>query len=442
MLIPEKQIAVNAKTKAIAAAQTAASGAIGLVRSTSATAADLVPVGATGLDSIAAGTPLEGRATIKAGWEIYAGSTYSSGALPTSAAEGAITYNTAGVVYEWGNGAWRAKDDLTLKPIDRLNAARGMVYNGGSVLPLLTDPATPTKKRVPGCSGIYRYLVGGAAYRDIFANVSDKRYGGYSLSTVGQNIVAYDDPFPVVAGIIYGCWGAIKQSTSGANFWYQALLALDDDGLLINPPNYRYVANTNSVLSVALVSGATTISIRRFRDHPGTASPVANWVPSLGYATIGTVGVFNYSNAAGFTYPTPLNETAQNPVYTRNSVNYVTPIVTSGSDFVLTLQTAYTGATIAAGTPVANMIDGGAFTYPNSNNYNTDTTWLQISPNMAAGASNSTSGLFAVQGSYGVNASINPLPPWAAKVVPAMLLSYGANNTTTSSWHFDIYPIP
>jgi hypothetical protein len=66
-LIPEKQIAVNAKTKAIAAAQTAASGAVGLVRSTAAATADLVPVGTTGLDSIAAATPLEGRTAIGLG---------------------------------------------------------------------------------------------------------------------------------------------------------------------------------------------------------------------------------------------------------------------------------------------------------------------------------------------------------------------------------------
>jgi hypothetical protein len=63
-LIPEKQIAVNAKTKAIAAAQTAASGAVGLVRSTAGATADLAPVGVTGLASIAAATQAEGRTAI------------------------------------------------------------------------------------------------------------------------------------------------------------------------------------------------------------------------------------------------------------------------------------------------------------------------------------------------------------------------------------------
>jgi hypothetical protein len=57
-------LSTNAKLKAISTAQTAASGAFGLVRSTTVTAADLVPVGATGLASIAATTQAEGRTAI------------------------------------------------------------------------------------------------------------------------------------------------------------------------------------------------------------------------------------------------------------------------------------------------------------------------------------------------------------------------------------------
>lgn len=410
----------------------------GVVERTGPGTAATIAVGATGKLSIGAADEAAGRAAIDAAISIYPNATLTP-TLPATATEGQI--NISGdVAYEWGFGGWRAKDDLRLTPLQRINAARGLIYNGGCTLAPLTNPATPSVRRVPGCSGIYRQPQGGAGWRDIFADESDKLFGRYSLSISGRNIVGYEDPFPVIAGIIYGCWGAIKQSTPGANTWYQMILPLDDDGNTITPPTYQYVAASRSRLAVALTSGDTQIQIQRFRDAPGTSAPVVSWVPAIGYANLGTFGIFNWVSAGGFVYPTWENESAQRPAYTQRLIDWVTPVTISGDNYVITLNAAYSGPTIPIGTPVANMVDGSTFVYPNSGSYNADTSWLSIRPNVAANAGQS--GLFAVRGSYGSNAAILPLPPWTARVIPGMLVGYGANSNTVTDWHYDIYPLP
>lgn len=388
--------------------------------------------------AVITGDPAGARAAICA-QPIYPGALRSA-ALPATASETDLAIDANEIAYEWGFGAWRAKDDTKLNPLQRINAARGLVYNGGCTLPLLANPGTPTIKRVPGCSGIYRKSQGGAGWRDISADITEKLYGGYSLSISGRNIVGYDDPFPVVAGVIYGCWGGIKQSTAGENTWYQMLLALDDDGNTITPPTCQYVASSRSRLAVALVSGATQIQIQRFRDAPGTSDPVTSWNPAIGYPNLGTFGIFNWAAVNGFVYPTWENETAQRPAYTRRLFDWINPVVVSGNNYVITLNVAYSGPTIPAGTPVANMVDGSTFVYPNSGSYNTDTSWLNIRPNVTANAGQS--GLFAVRGSYGNNAAVTPLPPWTTQIIPGMLVSYGANLNTTTNWHYDIYLLP
>jgi hypothetical protein len=74
----------DVKTEAIAAAQTAASGAVGLVRSTAAATADLVPVGTTGLDSIAAADAAAGRTAIGLGQITYSGANITGITSPVS----------------------------------------------------------------------------------------------------------------------------------------------------------------------------------------------------------------------------------------------------------------------------------------------------------------------------------------------------------------------
>lgn len=366
--------------------------------------------------------------------------------LPASGAETQILIDGSGIVYEFGFGDWRAKDDTKLTPSQRSGASRGLIYNGGCTLPAFFNPSTPSVRRVPGCSGIYRYAKGGSGWRDVRADIFDKICGDYSLSYSGRAIIAYDDPFPVLPGVIYGCWGQIKQSSPGANYWYQMLLALDDDGNTITPTTYQYVRSSRSRLATALVSGATQVEIQRFRDAPGTSDPVTSWTPAIGYPNLGTFGIFNWVSGDGFVFPTWENETAQRSAYTRRLLDWVNPVTISGNNFVITLYTAYSGPTIPAGTPVANMLDGSTFIYPNSGNYSSDTSWLSISPGFRNDDDSARlagqSGLFAVAGSYAGNPSVMPLPPWTAQILPGMLVGYGANDSAITNWHYDIYPIP
>lgn len=136
----------------------------------------------------------------------------------------------------------------------------------------------------------------------------------------------------------YRLVGALRSiGAGGLSTTYFGLACYDKDKNFIEHVMSVHPSNTRTTLAQQLNNGDTTVYL--------TSS--ANWV-------VGTAGQTAYNKWIGFYTGTDYPPYT----YTRTVARYVTV----GTN-TLTLQSAWSGGTVAAGTPVANNLEGSTFNY-------------------------------------------------------------------------------
>lgn len=129
---------------------------------------------------------------------------------------------------------------------------------------------------------------------------------------------------------------------------YGYVVCYDSDGRSISPTHTMYYPNTLTTLATELKNGDTTVRL----------TSAANWNNGGGASNTHTRTLifWNYRNDSGYLYP-PMT-------YSRNV--YSNSWNEGGINFstnTITLRTAWTGGTIAAGTPLSNGSSGGSYKY-------------------------------------------------------------------------------
>lgn len=152
--------------------------------------------------------------------------------------------------------------------------------------------------------------------------------------------------------------------TSGANYDANArcffgLACYDAEGVEIMPPHWAKVTGTQTTLAAALTTGATTMTL--------TSS--ANWHNG---ATAGNRGFawYPYTNGLGQVFPDygfSRNVSNQYNAYSLGNGGAWAQSGIVGN--VVTLRAPWPGPNLAAGTKVANVMEGGTYLYSSVMNY-------------------------------------------------------------------------
>lgn len=151
---------------------------------------------------------------------------------------------------------------------------------------------------------------------------------------------------------------------------YFGIQPTDIDWLLVAPQNYKRFSWTDTTLASELKAGDTTI----------TLTSASGWQTSNANAYNRQAIFWNYSNSQGYQYPAY--------TYSRNNtaLNYGGSYSTAGlwavgwiTGNVITLTSAWTGATIPAGTPVSNASSSGTYKYIAASNLEVPNTWTKFS---------------------------------------------------------------
>ncbi len=152
--------------------------------------------------------------------------------------------------------------------------------------------------------------------------------------------------FPVANGRKYRLSFDLKINTKDSNSWYIALRCYDSNKQNIDIQTVNKVANTNTTLAAAVANGATSVQL--------TSS--ANWNTATSHHVIGICD----KKAWGYNR-------------LRLSTGYKTGTISNNT---LTLNSAWTLGSFAAGTPVACFLSGSTYYYPIIiSNANLPTEW-------------------------------------------------------------------
>ena len=188
-------------------------------------------------------------------------------------------------------------------------------------------------------------------------------HGTIKVLNQGWANIFTDDEVPIDPTKKYTVTISSKaDSTTGLAYW--GLSCIDRDHLTIQPRYVYWLANTTTTLASPLVSGNTTV----------TLASTANWNNGSNSA-YRYIGIWNYVDGGGYAWPTE--------TYTRNIV----PGVGSADSYpqggisgnVITLNVAYSGPTIPAGTPVSNMASAGTYKYTTGSGVANSTSWRESS---------------------------------------------------------------
>jgi hypothetical protein len=315
-----------------------------------------------------------------------------------------------------------------------INANRGFIYNGSCTLPSAADSAGI--QRVPGWGNAVTNTNSPGAI--VSADRVIRRYGSYSmkLTTTPSVTLTSDYFFAITAGVVYGMFLSFRGDVATTNTIYPLLNCIGYEGQVIGTQNHTMRSGTNTYLSRDFKSGDTKTYLHQFRDAPGTAQPVSAWQPPVAPQNLHLwLGVFNDKTADGFVYPTWVNATKIQPLFTRTLFKY-SAVAIVGNEIELTMQSAYSGTTIPAGTPVGNMNDGG-YIYPwSARTYGLTNQWVDLTPSMTV----ANSGAFSVAG----NSFVTAIRPYTARVQPGIILNYVLPSNglvLTTNFHMDIHRI-
>lgn len=168
-----------------------------------------------------------------------------------------------------------------------------------------------------------------------------------SFTKDGRGTVVADEFIPINPQKRYTLRLDAK-TKNGLSSMYCFLNCYDADKLTILPNNYLFVPGTLTTLARDLKNGDTVVYL----------SDVSAWQYKQYYKYI---FMWNYANSFGYTYPAE--------TYTRNSATIANTSSTPNDGAIdsenntITLQTAWSGDTVPAGTQVSQGRDGSTYIY-------------------------------------------------------------------------------
>lgn len=225
------------------------------------------------------------------------------------------------------------------------------------------------------------------------------KYYGTSATKMSDEII------PVNVNETYNLSMYLKAGTEVASqYLYAGLTPYDIDGNAIDPSNYLCMPNTTTTLAQSLKPGDTVVYL----------TSTTGWNNAVGTATYQRRLIFwNYANSLGYTYPvnTYSRNLSASDLWADGAINTTTKAIT--------LRSAWTGSTIAAGTSVSQATSGNSYIYCLMINGTVPTTWTHYQTSIS-GIQNDG------------NSAVTKFPPGTAGVKILFLANYGQGTTSAT----------
>ena len=199
----------------------------------------------------------------------------------------------------------------------------------------------------------------------IFDGSMSNNSPGSFTRDVGRTNIFTDEMFPVDASKEYIAEFDVKSGPSGAGM-YAMLMFYDVDKLNIDVRMVSYFPGSTTTLARELKNGDTVVYLTNASGWRDTST-----------AHQRSLIIWDYTNGFGYTYPAE--------TYSRNFYNNSSGMWNQGSlnksNNTITLRTAWTGGTHAAGTPISQNSSGSSYSYfwLITNQTSFPTEWAHIS---------------------------------------------------------------
>ena len=193
--------------------------------------------------------------------------------------------------------------------------------------------------------------------------VANNSAGSFTLPSGTKRNAYTDEFFPVNPTDEY-VLNFDLMSKNGLGKMYSFISFYDADKNEINVKNHVHNAASATTLARDLKKGDTLVYL----------TDASGWSTTYGYGFY--LAIWNYTNSYGYTYP-PGTYTRNRLTLTKDSSNKLTNLDTTNK--TVTLNSAYTGATIPAGTPISQGGDAATYKYIAAVNSTVPTTWATYS---------------------------------------------------------------
>lgn len=234
--------------------------------------------------------------------------------------------------------------------------------------------------------------------------IANNSAGSFTKPAGSAATYATDEYFPVNPTNEY-TFSLDAKSSKGVGRLYSMLMFYDADKREISAGTHLHNAASTTTLAKDLKAGDTVVYL----------TSTNGWSTSYAYGFYLTV--WNYKNSFGYTYPA--GTYSRTRLTLTKSGNYLTNLNTSAK--TVTLASAYSGATIPAGTAVSQGGDGATYKYFPCSNTKIPTSWTSYSGKIT-GVDNS-----------GQNKS-NTFPPGTAYAKVGFLWNYQGSGNGEQLW--------
>ncbi len=194
--------------------------------------------------------------------------------------------------------------------------------------------------------------------------VANNSPGSFTKAAGSAGTYTTDEYFPVNPANEY-TFSLDAKSANGVGRLYSMLMFYDVDKKEINAGTHIHNAASTTTLARDLKAGDTTIYL----------TSAAGWSTTYAYGFYMTV--WNYKNSFGYTYPS--GTYSRTRLTLPKNGNYLNSANLNKTANTITLATAYSGATIPAGTSVSQGGDGATYKYFPCSNTLIPTTWKSYS---------------------------------------------------------------
>ena len=236
--------------------------------------------------------------------------------------------------------------------------------------------------------------------------VANNSPGSFTKDAGSTGTLTTNEFFPVNPEKEY-TFSLDAKSAKGVGKLYSMLTFFDADKNEIVAGNHIHNAASTTTLAKELKSGDTVIYL--------TSS--TGWSTSFSYGFY--MIVWNYTNSFGYTYPS--GTYSRTRLTLPKNGNYLNSAKLNTTNHTITLDSAYTGATIPAGTSVSQGGDGGTYKYFPLSNTTIPATWTTYSGKI--------SGIDYSGGNKG-----NMFPPGTAYAKVGFLWNYQGSGNGEQQW--------